>query len=164
MEYVEQRKDPLLAGVLSLFLPGAGHMYCGNIGKGVAIFIIAIIGYVIFVVPGIIVGIFAAIDANKTAKKINEDLAVNQNIIEEKKELEVKEKNNRISSIEFIEKLNKVHKLYKSEMLSEEEYIERKGKYISELSNKKLSEEPEDFLSAIVILKEELTKIKTIVL
>ncbi len=42
------------AAVLSLFFPGAGQIYRGKIGKGIFWFIIVVIGYFSFVIPGII--------------------------------------------------------------------------------------------------------------
>lgn len=33
--YEQQRKDPTIARMMSFYIPGSGHLYCGNFGKGV---------------------------------------------------------------------------------------------------------------------------------
>ena len=46
-----------MAGVLNFFLPGLGHLVTGRPLSGLAWFIAVIIGYVCFIVPGIILHI-----------------------------------------------------------------------------------------------------------
>lgn len=43
-----------VAAVLSLFIPGAGQMYKGRVGGGIAWLIFTVLGYMAFVVPGLI--------------------------------------------------------------------------------------------------------------
>jgi predicted nucleic acid-binding Zn ribbon protein len=55
--------SPGVAALLSFLIPGAGQMYKGNVGSGLAWLIFVIIGYIFLVIPGIIlhlICIFAA--------------------------------------------------------------------------------------------------------
>ena len=74
-EYVE-RKNPVLAAILSFILPGIGQIYNGQINEGIVFIIAAItcnflryllIGYPLYIA----VWIFGIIDAYNVAKKIN---------------------------------------------------------------------------------------------
>ena len=64
-------KNPIISAVLSFFFPGAGQAYNGQIGKGIGVFICFIIGYMIFVIPGLIVFIYGVYDAYSSAQKMN---------------------------------------------------------------------------------------------
>jgi len=73
-------KNPAIAIVLSFFWPGLGQLYNGQIGKGIifmicsfvsALLMWVIIGFLLY--P--IVWIWGLIDANASAKRINEALA-----------------------------------------------------------------------------------------
>lgn len=55
--------SPGVAAVLSLVIPGAGQMYKGEIGKGFAFLVGTVIGYLLLVVPGLIVHLIAVIEA-----------------------------------------------------------------------------------------------------
>ncbi len=37
------QKSPFLSGAFSFFLPGAGQVYCGKIGRGIAIFLVGLV-------------------------------------------------------------------------------------------------------------------------
>ena len=52
-----------LAAILSLFIPGLGQMYKGQILNGIAWFFIVAIGYVFFVIPGLILHICCILGA-----------------------------------------------------------------------------------------------------
>jgi TM2 domain-containing membrane protein YozV len=74
-----RHKSPGMAILLSLFLPGAGQLYIGRTGRGIAFFCGAVFAYVLIValiglilVP--VVVIWAAIDANKLANAYNAQL------------------------------------------------------------------------------------------
>lgn len=45
--------SPGVAAVLSLIIPGAGQMYAGHIGAGIAWLIFTVVGYLALIVPGI---------------------------------------------------------------------------------------------------------------
>ncbi len=64
------RKDPILACLLNLLLLGTGHMYLGQVSKGVMI-LVAGLALGIFVWPVTpLIAIWAMCDAYKTAKKM----------------------------------------------------------------------------------------------
>ena len=71
---VQKEKNPWISTILSFFFPGLGSIYNGDTLKGVAIYIGAIIGMLLFIVPGVIVWIYGMYDAYTTAKKMNEGL------------------------------------------------------------------------------------------
>ncbi len=71
----------------------------------------------------------------------------------------------------FIERLEKFARLHHHDMLTEAEFRDRKNVVISELTQKRLSKSPEDFLYDIILLKDtgvlddsDVQRIKTIVL
>jgi TM2 domain-containing membrane protein YozV len=49
--------------VLSLVIPGAGQMYKGKLGLGFAFLVGTIMGYMLLLVPGLIVHVFAIVNA-----------------------------------------------------------------------------------------------------
>lgn len=53
----QQTWNPGVAAVLSLFIPGAGQMYKGQIGAGFGWLVGTIAGYCLFIVPGLILHI-----------------------------------------------------------------------------------------------------------
>jgi TM2 domain-containing membrane protein YozV/ribosomal protein L37E len=57
------KKSPGIAVLISLFIPGGGSMYCEKVGKGIALLIGTIIGYCIFIIPGVIVHIISMVIA-----------------------------------------------------------------------------------------------------
>ena len=46
-----------MAAVLSVFIPGLGHIYKGKIGVGILLLVITIVGYTFFIVPGLLIHI-----------------------------------------------------------------------------------------------------------
>ena len=78
---------------------------------------------------------------------------------------------NTVNTDSFIERLEKFAKLYHHDMLTDEEFRDRKNAAISELTQKRLSKPPEDFLYDIINLRDtgvlddsDMNRIKTIVL
>jgi TM2 domain-containing membrane protein YozV len=66
------RKDPTLACLLNLLLLGTGHMYLGQVAKGLLIMAVGIaLGMIVWPATAL-VAIWAMYDAYKTAKKINQ--------------------------------------------------------------------------------------------
>jgi len=63
------KKDKTLAGILSFLVPGLGQVYAGKIARGIVFFVAAAIGYVAFVLPGVIVWIINIFDAVKQAER-----------------------------------------------------------------------------------------------
>ena len=73
-------KNPSIATILSFFFMGLGQIYNGQIGKGILFIILYGISVsLMFVVIGFvttpILWIWGMVDANNSAKKINENIA-----------------------------------------------------------------------------------------
>jgi TM2 domain-containing membrane protein YozV len=65
------QKNQTTAGFCSTCLPGLGQVYNGETGKGFAIFLFTIIGLVLFIVPGLIIWLYAMYDSYSVAGKMN---------------------------------------------------------------------------------------------
>ena len=50
----EARWNPGVAAMLSLLIPGMGQMYKGQVVNGLAWLVVVVVGYVLFIVPGLI--------------------------------------------------------------------------------------------------------------
>jgi TM2 domain-containing membrane protein YozV len=66
-----KQKNQMTAGFCSTFLPGLGQVYNGETGKGFAVFLLTAAGLVVFIVPGLIVWLYAMYDAYSVAGKMN---------------------------------------------------------------------------------------------
>lgn len=60
-----------IAALLSLVIPGGGQMYCGRVGVGMAWFVFVILGYVAFILPGIVLHLVCIGTASAMATDIN---------------------------------------------------------------------------------------------
>lgn len=52
-----------VAAVLSLIIPGAGQMYKGQVANGLVWLVCVVVGYVMFVVPGLILHLLCVVGA-----------------------------------------------------------------------------------------------------
>jgi TM2 domain-containing membrane protein YozV len=73
-------KNPTTATILSFFICGLGQIYNGQIGKGILFIILYGVSIALmFVIVGFIttpiLWIWGMVDANKSAKKVNEGIA-----------------------------------------------------------------------------------------
>ncbi len=68
----QPQKSPGLAAIGSFLCSGLGQVYNGQLAKGLLLFFGSLIGWFIFMIPGIIVWIYGIYDAYTTAKKMNE--------------------------------------------------------------------------------------------
>jgi TM2 domain-containing membrane protein YozV len=73
-------KNPSLATILSFFFMGLGQIYNGQIGKGILFIVSYGISFLLmFIIIGFIttpiLWIWGMIDANNSAKRINQELA-----------------------------------------------------------------------------------------
>ena len=73
-------KNPSVATILSFFFMGLGQIYNGQIGKGIIFIIlygisVALMWVVIGFITTPILWIYGMVDANNSAKKINENMA-----------------------------------------------------------------------------------------
>jgi TM2 domain-containing membrane protein YozV len=62
-----------VAAVLSLIIPGAGQMYCGRVGEGLAWLLFVVIGYMVFILPGLVLHVACIFGAFTSANKINKE-------------------------------------------------------------------------------------------
>jgi TM2 domain-containing membrane protein YozV len=63
-EIKEKKWSPGIAALLSLIIPGAGQMYKGKVGTGLVWLIFVIIGYVLMVIPGLILHLICIMNAS----------------------------------------------------------------------------------------------------
>ena len=63
--------SPGIAAVLSLVIPGAGHMYVGRVGTGFAILAVAAIAYLVAFPVGLLVAVIAVFAAYSAATSKN---------------------------------------------------------------------------------------------
>ncbi len=59
----EWRRRPTVALVLSVVIPGAGHMYAGMVGIGFLYLAVVVVGYLFHVALGLLLHIVAALTA-----------------------------------------------------------------------------------------------------
>ncbi len=60
--------SPGVAAVLSLVIPGAGQMYAGSVGGGVLWLMFVVIGYLVFIVPGLVLHLLCILSAAQSAR------------------------------------------------------------------------------------------------
>jgi TM2 domain-containing membrane protein YozV len=61
--------SPGVAGVLSFFIPGLGQIYKGKVGAGIVWLLCTVIGYALFILPGLILHIACVISVVSTKTK-----------------------------------------------------------------------------------------------
>lgn len=57
--------NPGTAAVLSLLIPGAGQMYKGQVGLGFLWLFLVPVGYLMLILPGLVLHIFCVVDAHQ---------------------------------------------------------------------------------------------------
>jgi hypothetical protein len=62
--------SPMLAAVLTMFVPGAGHLYAGKIGAALLWFVVVGLGYAL-ILPGLILHLFAMASSASAAHRLN---------------------------------------------------------------------------------------------
>ncbi|HOK47844.1 MAG TPA: hypothetical protein PLP04_08255 [Bryobacteraceae bacterium] len=60
---VQSRPSNGVAAVLSLFLPGAGQIYMGSIAAGIVWLIFTVIGYLLLILPGLVLHLICILHA-----------------------------------------------------------------------------------------------------
>ncbi|HUQ53466.1 MAG TPA: hypothetical protein VM692_14665 [Gammaproteobacteria bacterium] len=68
---VPRGASPVLAALLTLFVPGAGHLYAGRIVAGIFWFMVVGLGYALFF-PGLILHLFAVVSSVNAASRLEE--------------------------------------------------------------------------------------------
>ena len=67
------RKDPTLACLLNLLLPGIGHVYIGRAGRGALIFALVVaLGIITWGIGAILVVAWAMYDAHRIAQEMQQ--------------------------------------------------------------------------------------------
>jgi len=66
-----EEKNTAIAAIASFLFPGLGQVYNGGFVRGLCIFFGTLVGYLFFVIPGIIVWLYGIYDAYKTADAMN---------------------------------------------------------------------------------------------
>jgi hypothetical protein len=61
--------SPGIAALLSFVIPGAGQMYKGKVGAGLLWFVAVVIGYILLIVPGIILHLVCIFNAASGSAK-----------------------------------------------------------------------------------------------
>lgn len=59
--------SPGVAAVLSLIIPGAGQIYAGRVGGGIAWLVFVVVGYLLFILPGALLHLVCIFNAYSTA-------------------------------------------------------------------------------------------------
>lgn len=55
--------DPGIAAILTLFVPGLGQMCQGRVFTGLVTLPMVLLGYMLFIVPGLVLHLVAVVDA-----------------------------------------------------------------------------------------------------
>ncbi len=58
-----------MAAVLTFFCPGLGHLVLGRPFAALLIFVLTTIGYLMFVVPGLIIHVYAIVRAHNLSRE-----------------------------------------------------------------------------------------------
>lgn len=72
IERRERRPSPGVAAVLSVLIPGLGHVYTGRLGAGLAWFLATMFGYGAILVPGFLIHVASIWFAYQAAKEFDE--------------------------------------------------------------------------------------------
>jgi hypothetical protein len=72
LEHRERPPSPGIAAVLSVLVPGLGHVYSGRLGAGLAWFLATMFGYWAVLVPGFPIHVASVWFAYRAAKQFRE--------------------------------------------------------------------------------------------
>lgn len=72
----QERRSPGVAAMLSLFFPGAGQLYNGEVGKGITFFFLSIVLLLGAFPFGLIPWIWSMVDAHETSRRMNAQLGM----------------------------------------------------------------------------------------
>lgn len=62
--------SPVLAAILSFLIPGLGQMYRGDVATGFGWLIATLIGYVLLIVPGLVLHIWCIVSAARLSRPL----------------------------------------------------------------------------------------------
>jgi len=86
-----------VAAVLSLVIPGAGQMYKGNVGAGIGWLVAVVLGYLLFVIPGLILHFLCILLAASGTPGTAEAPAARAVTPQEKQQQAIREREERVS-------------------------------------------------------------------
>ena len=66
----ERVASPLVAGFLSMWIPGAGQLYTGRVGAAILWFLVVGMGYAL-ILPGLVLHLFCIASAASSARRLN---------------------------------------------------------------------------------------------
>lgn len=67
--------SPGVAAALSFFIPGLGHIYKGQLGTGFLFFVLTVAGYVMLIIPGLIMHVIAIVTAYSAPSAVDQRAA-----------------------------------------------------------------------------------------
>lgn len=67
-----------MAVLLSFLCPGLGHLYNGRPVQGLLFFVLAVVGYMAFIVPGVLVHLFVLVDSARDGRRQRDERDVRQ--------------------------------------------------------------------------------------
>lgn len=173
MQYLLERKKPWIAVVLSIIIAGLGHIYCGQIKKGVILIIIDLI--LIYTIVGVfLLGLYAIVDSYNVAKDINIQIENDHEFYKNTKKIipddVTQNKYNKIDVENFAKRLKKNFQLYKAGIFTENEFNTKKNYLINSLVNSNPEFDEIQFLESLIDLKNDeiitqndITKIKKLI-
>jgi hypothetical protein len=166
----KDEKSNGVAAILTLFIPGAGHMYKERVGEGLAWLVFVVIGYMFMVVPGFIlhmICIFSAISSSEVkneAPSITDDHLCPASPVEVEKSMA---KNRSLMIETFESSITKAHGLYTRDLITSDEFKSAKKAAIDIALDSNAKPEMNDFLVMMIpmidsgaITKEEIVDIK----
>ncbi|WP_426189614.1 hypothetical protein [Massilia sp. DWR3-1-1] len=166
----QERKSPNVAMIWSVVCAGLGQFYNGDVPKGGAFLIAAILSWIVFWPLWIPVALWSIADAHTRAEEINGILEVEEIEVQHEKERENVIASTKTRVSDFIVRANKFSNLNNNNLLSEDEFRLKISELINELNHKKAFENPDDFLTELIPLvasgalnSEDITKIKSLI-
>jgi TM2 domain-containing membrane protein YozV len=66
-----EQKNPVVAALCSMVIPGLGQVYNGETGKGIIVFALTLMGLVFLILPGVMVWLLSIHNASAVAGKMN---------------------------------------------------------------------------------------------
>lgn len=155
--YQVQMKSNGIAVLLSFFFTGAGQVYADAIERGIVqlviYFVLTVLSWItggvffIILLPYWVWGMF---DANMQVDAFNSRIRNRSAEVKRKMQEDVKDRGQFIYSADFVSQLEKLAKLHDVNILSDDEYASRKKDLIVTLVEKRLKDQAEDFLAALV--------------
>lgn len=156
--------------IWSVVCAGLGQFYNGDVPKGGAFLIAAILSWIVFWPLWIPVALWSIADAHNRAEEINETLDFEEAEVQQENERENVIASTKTRVADFIVRANKFSTLNKNDLLSEDEFRLKISELINELEHKRAFESPEDFLTELIPLvasgalnSEDVTKIKSLI-